>query len=74
MSEAVLVLKSGRCEWGKCLFCGYGRIQGDNPSSGVFQKKIDDFIQNLDINVKQIKVFGSGSFFDEKQVSATNRN
>ncbi|MEA1925088.1 MAG: DUF5591 domain-containing protein [Candidatus Altiarchaeota archaeon] len=69
MSDAFLVLKSGRCAWGRCLFCGYGRIQGKNLSLEGFREKLDGFFKSLDSGIDHVKVYGSGSFLDENQVS-----
>ncbi len=73
MSDAFLVLKSGSCSWGRCLFCGYGRIQGETLSLEGFREKLDGFFKSLDSGVDHVKVYGSGSFFDEKQVSGDLR-
>ncbi|OYT54145.1 MAG: hypothetical protein B6U72_03685 [Candidatus Altiarchaeales archaeon ex4484_2] len=73
MSDAFLVLKSGSCAWGRCLFCGYGRIQGELLSLEGFREKLDGFFKSLDSRVDHVKVYGSGSFLDEKQVSGDLR-
>lgn len=66
-----LILNSGQCAWGKCMFCGYGKI---------YKKRTIDELKEIlnkffaDINAdgcgREIKIFGSGSFFDEKQIPA----
>ena len=67
MSEKTLILKSGKCAWAKCFFCGYGRIPGKKPSFENLKREFDSFFDSL-FGVDTIKVFGSGSFLDEKQV------
>ncbi|CEG12139.1 putative Radical SAM domain protein [groundwater metagenome] len=64
---ATLILNSGRCTWGKCIFCGYGKIYKKRTNKDLLAI-LDDFFANLkDDSV--VKIFGSGSFFDEKQIS-----
>lgn len=67
MSERILILKSGLCAWAKCFFCGYGRIPGKTPCFENLKKEFDSFSDSLS-GTDTIKVFGSGSFLDEKQV------
>ncbi|MFZ2455650.1 MAG: DUF5591 domain-containing protein [Candidatus Altiarchaeia archaeon] len=67
MQERVLVLKSGACGWAKCCFCGYGRIPGKEPSYQSLMKDFDSFYRDVQKD-DAVKVFGSGSFLDVKQV------
>jgi len=65
-----LILNSGKCAWGKCIFCGYGRIEGMKPGYENLKLIFDNFFNKLfrkKFNQK-IKVFGSGSFLDDSQV------
>lgn len=66
----VLILKSGACGWGGCVFCGYGRIRGYSPTKENLTREFDRFFKTP---ADAVKVFGSGSFFDEKQVPAEMR-
>ncbi|MEM2917882.1 MAG: DUF5591 domain-containing protein [Candidatus Altiarchaeota archaeon] len=68
MSTAVMVLNSGQCSWHKCIFCGYGKIIGVAPTFENLKKKFDDFFERLDSRADEIKIFGSGSFLDERQI------
>jgi len=72
MSVKILFLNSGGCAWGKCLFCGYGRIQGKNPSVDGLKKEFDSFFSMFD-GVEHVKVFGSGSWLDGNQVPGEAR-
>jgi len=67
MSVKILFLKLGCCAWGKCLFCGYGRIQGKKPTVEGLERDFDSFFSMLD-EVEHVKVFGSGSWLDDEQV------
>ncbi len=61
-----MVINSGKCSWGKCIFCGYGKIYKKRTNREL-TAILDDFFSNLkDDSV--VKIFGSGSFFDEKQI------
>ncbi|MBM3309090.1 MAG: radical SAM protein, partial [Candidatus Altiarchaeales archaeon] len=71
--ESILVLKSGSCNWRGCMFCGYGRIVGYKPTEENVKKDFDLFFQNVGKDAGTVKVFGSGSFLDEKQVPASMR-
>ena len=73
MSEKILILKLGRCAWSKCLFCGYGSLQGQLPTTENLKRKFDSFFENLKPGTRHVKVFGSGSFLDEKQIPSTAR-
>ena len=67
-----LILNFGRCSHGRCFFCGYGRIRGQTPTKEAVTDCFNNFFeQNED---DEVKVFGSGSFFDEKQVPAKARD
>jgi len=71
--EATLILKSGNCSWRNCIFCGYGRIAGQKPTEENLTREFDNFFSSLAERVDTIKVFGSGSFLDEKQVPENMR-
>ena len=66
-------MKFGRCAWHQCLFCGYGRIKGKEPSIENLRDEFDSLFGKLEPDVDHIKVFGSGSFLDEEQISVEGR-
>jgi archaeosine synthase alpha-subunit len=72
MQERILVLKSGACSWAKCCFCGYGRIPGKVPELAGMKKDFDLFYNTIQKG-DTVKVFGSGSFLDVKQVPLDSR-
>ena len=74
MKTEILVLKYGRCSWGKCVFCGYGKIMGKSVNAKHIISDFKKFFENLEDDVEQIKVFGSGSFLDEKQIPKEARD
>jgi len=63
-----LILNYGSCSWGQCTFCGYGRIAGKPPSSKELISRFNEFFRQLPEDDAHVKVFGSGSFFDEAQI------
>ncbi len=67
MTSDTFILKSGRCSWGKCVFCGYGKIEGYEPSLENIKRDVDRFFSRLKNDVDELKIFGSGSFIDDKQ-------
>lgn len=66
-------MKFGRCAWRQCLFCGYGGIDGGRPLFESIKREVDLFFDNLEPGVDHLKVFGSGSFLDEKQLPVEGR-
>ncbi|MBU0763186.1 MAG: DUF5591 domain-containing protein [Candidatus Altiarchaeota archaeon] len=66
-----LILNFGRCSHGKCIFCGYGRIRGQKPDETDVNRCFDDFFDT--VKDEEVKIYGSGSFFDEKQMPKTSR-
>ncbi len=73
MNSQMLILKSGRCSWGRCIFCGYGRISGYAATSERVTSDFKKFFDEIDKDTDVVKVFGSGSFFDERQVPLESR-
>lgn len=65
-----MILNYGRCSHGRCLFCGYGRLSGRDPEG--LKGHLDDFFSKLEDD--EIKVFGSGSFLDERQIPQEARD
>ncbi|MBR9678193.1 MAG: DUF5591 domain-containing protein [Nanoarchaeota archaeon] len=64
-SEKTLILSSGKCSWGKCVFCGWGRLESKVDIHGV-KNALD---KALNTPCKHVKIFASGSVLDEKQFS-----
>ncbi|MFH1789367.1 MAG: DUF5591 domain-containing protein [Candidatus Altiarchaeota archaeon] len=73
MPREVFILKSGKCSWGGCVFCGYGRIIGEVLDNSVLEGRFDDFFPKLGSGVDEVCVYGSGSFLDEAQVPVESR-
>lgn len=65
MIEKTLLLNSGKCVWGSCFACGWGRLVGAAPDIHRLKNTIDEFFRKT--KADRIKVFASGSFLDEKQ-------
>ena len=73
MTDSILILKSGSCSWKKCIFCGYGRIIGYRATEENVRREFDLFFSQIKTDTDSVKVFGSGSFLDEKQVPQSMR-
>lgn len=67
VKTAVFVPGAGRCSWGQCYFCGYGKIRGYEPAPENVRNDVDSFFDSLEKSVKEVKMFGSGSFLDNRQ-------
>lgn len=63
MAVKVLILSSGRCGWGQCLFCGWGKKHAQTDYNNLKRKVEAEVTPGLDT----LKVFSSGSFFDDRQ-------
>ena len=64
---ATIILSSGKCRWGKCVFCGWGKLVADRDENRVKR----DFLRKLS-NIKgedTLSIFASGSFLDDLQFS-----
>ncbi len=60
----VIIPKSGKCSWGKCIFCGYGREEYP-VNVQVLKAWLDR--QLLDFHGDTLVVYCSGSFLDDVQ-------
>jgi hypothetical protein len=63
IKERSLVANVGRCSWGKCIFCGWGKKEG----KGSVNELIEKIKSTLRRPPKRLKIYTSGSIFDEKQ-------
>ncbi len=66
IKEKILVINTGRCAWGKCVFCGFGKIEKELNSKKL-KSKIVSFFNKVDSG-DTVAIFNSGSFFDNKQI------
>lgn len=73
MKEKILILQSGKCAWGKCYACGWGKINYGKPDLHKLKRKIDEFFKSIPSGVKRVKIFCSGSFFDNDQFPSVIR-
>ncbi len=60
----VIIPKSGKCSWGKCIFCGYGKEEYP-VNVQVLKAWLDK--QLLDFHGDTLVVYCSGSFLDDAQ-------
>ncbi len=67
MREVRLILHSGKCVWGKCYACGWGRVDYGKVDLHKLKKEIDEFFEKLEEKTKRVKIFCSGSFLDDSQ-------
>ncbi|NPA38206.1 MAG: radical SAM protein [Candidatus Nanohaloarchaeota archaeon] len=62
-----IILESGRCAWGKCIFCVMSkkkqvRIKSKDELKQEFLKKLRDY------KGEGVKIFNSGTFIDDQQI------
>lgn len=61
--QKTVILNSGKCSWGRCLFCGWGKLDYKVDANEL----IRTFNESVDDKTTSVKIFASGSFLDEKQ-------
>jgi len=66
MKYETMFLTSGKCSWGECYACGWGRLTGPDPKTNKLKSIIDRKFKGLHKS-KRLRIFASGSFFDDKQ-------
>lgn len=73
MKELVLIINSGRCCWGKCIFCGWGKTEKRRKSLSELKQFLDERLKRVK-DVECLKIFNSGSFFDKNQIPEAFRS
>lgn len=68
--EKVIILESGKCSWGKCIFCSFGKKEPVALSLAEFKERIE---RSINGKINALKFFNSGSFLDEAQISKEMR-
>ena len=69
--DLFLIFNTGKCSWGKCLFCGWGRLEFPKKNAEELLKEFIEKYEKLEKKEKEIgriKLYCSGSFLDEKQI------
>lgn len=63
-----IILERGRCAWGKCYFCGWGKRRIE-VSIDELKRRFEGFIRKHASKemIGKLKIFSSGSILDEKQ-------
>ncbi|RLE55356.1 MAG: hypothetical protein DRJ30_03840 [Candidatus Methanomethylicota archaeon] len=66
--ELKYILERGRCSWGKCYFCGWGKRQVDIDIEELERRLFNFLLKNRrKATINRLKLFSSGSLLDEKQ-------
>ncbi len=55
-----IIINSGKCGWGKCVFCGWGKHKYDIDADRLIEKFDKE-------KAECVKIFCSGSFLDKEQ-------
>jgi hypothetical protein len=70
--DKIIYLNSGKCGWGRCIFCGWGAKESRVKTLHELKEMIDDIF--LKERFDRLKVFNSGSFLDERQIPRAFRS
>jgi len=62
-SEKSIVANVGKCSWGRCIFCGWGKLRGKDNINDLMSK-----IEKVMLyRPRRVKIYTSGSLFDDFQ-------
>lgn len=66
-AEKTIIVESGKCAWGKCIFCSFGKRGAGAADAELLKEKIDRALRNAR-GIHTLKFFNSGSFLDRRQI------
>lgn len=72
----VMIMRTSGCCWAKtggCTMCGYRTASLPEVTADDLNKQIDQALSRFD-NVPFVKIYTSGSFFDEREIPAAVRD
>ncbi len=67
MRSINIVLHYRKCSWGKCYFCGWGKIYSDTPLDKIKARILTILEKKCKEDVDTVKIFCSGSLLDFSQ-------
>ncbi len=68
-TEKVIIINSGKCAWGGCTYCGWGRLVARQKDMHRLKEFWDDQVRDIKPgSLERIKIFCSGCFLDPKQI------
>ena len=65
--EIVVITTSGKCSWGRCIFCPFGWKESRKKSCEELEKEVREKVERVS-DAEVLKFFNSGSFLDENQI------
>ena len=69
MNERTIIINSGKCAWGGCTYCGWGRLVAKQKSLLELKRFWDEKLRDVKRgDLDRIKIFCSGCFLDDKQI------
>ncbi len=75
LREKVIIINSGKCAWGGCTYCGWGRLVAKKKNMHELKKFWDEQVSDIKPNsIDRIKIFNSGCFLDAKQIEPAFRS
>lgn len=75
LREKVIIINSGKCAWGGCTYCGWGRLVAKKKNMHELKKFWDEQVSDIKpSSIDRIKIFNSGCFLDAKQIEPAFRS
>lgn len=68
-----VILRTIGCHWNKCLMCGYSQDADKRVTAENLQNQFDYAMSKYEGDFDIVKIFTSGSFFDEREVPSNVR-
>lgn len=68
-----VILRTIGCHWNKCLMCGYSQDADKRVTAENLQNQFDYAMSKFEDDFDIVKIFTSGSFFDEREVPSNVR-
>ncbi|MFO7967990.1 MAG: archaeosine biosynthesis radical SAM protein RaSEA [Archaeoglobaceae archaeon] len=63
-----IILRTKGCHWNKCLMCGYSQDADKRVAEENLQNQFDYALNKFEEDFDVVKIFTSGSFFDEREI------
>lgn len=75
LREKTVIINSGKCAWGGCTFCGWGKLCAKKKDMHELKKFLDEQLDGINPgSIDRIKIFCSGSVLDENQIPSAFRS
>ena len=72
IKSLTVILRTVGCQWRKCTMCGYWQESADVNQSDIMAQ-LEQSLRNSPDEDFMLKIFTSGSFLDEREISSDTR-